>query len=143
MPNPRDEFATTIGADAVFKGEFRFQKGANLLGQVEGQIKSDGDLVIGEGAKLIGDAAVANLRLDGEVKGNLTATSKVQLSASAKLEGDLQTARLEVAEGAVLVGRCVIGVNGNGQARPATKPTSQPASAVTPAKGRSEAVIKK
>jgi len=64
------------------------------------------------------------------VKGNLTASNKVHLSASAKLEGDLQTARLEVAEGAVLVGRCTIGVNGTAKA--GNGPTkSAPASTVT------------
>ena len=38
---------------------------------------------------------------------------KVELTASARMEGDLSTARLEVAEGAVLVGRCMVGVNGH------------------------------
>lgn len=116
-----EEFSTTIGQDAEFKGQLRFEKGLQLLGKMEGEIESSGQLVIGEGALLAGDAKAGSIRLDGHVKGNLTAETKVQLSASAKLEGDLQTARLEVAEGAVLVGRCTIGVNGK-------KPTVQPSS---------------
>ena len=107
-----DEFSTTIGQDAVVKGQLQFEKGLRLLGKVEGEIDSEGQLLIGEGAKLTGDAKAGTIRLDGQVKGNLTANTKVHLSASARLEGDLQTARLEVAEGAVLVGRCSIGVNG-------------------------------
>ena len=114
-----EDFSTTIGEDAVFKGQLRFEKGLRLLGKVEGEIESSGQLVIGEGALLAGDAKAGTIRLDGQVKGNLTADTKVQLSASARLEGDLQTARLEVAEGAVLVGRCTIGVDGK-------KPTVQP-----------------
>lgn len=110
---PQDEeFSTTIGKDAHFKGQLLFEKGLRLLGKVDGEIESSGQLLIGEGAKLTGDAKAGTIRLDGQVKGNLTAESKVQLTASARLEGDLQTARLEVAEGAVLVGRCTIGVNG-------------------------------
>jgi len=112
MAGGNEDFTTTIGPDAVFKGELQFEKGVQLLGRLEGAVLSGGNLVIGEGAKLLGDAKAGTIRLDGEVKGNLHASNKVTLSASAKLEGDLQTARLEVAEGAVLVGRCQIGVNG-------------------------------
>ncbi len=114
MPSPNGEFSTTIGPDAIFKGELSFDKDLRLLGKVEGAIKSPGSLLIGDGATLEGDAKAGSIRLDGKVKGNLTADTKVHLSASARLEGDLHTARLEVAEGAVLVGLCSIGVNGSG-----------------------------
>lgn len=129
MAGGTEEFSTTIGPDAVFKGELQFEKGVQLLGRMEGAVLSGGHLVIGEGAKLLGDAKAGTIRLDGEVKGNLVASSKVSLSASAKLEGDLQTARLEVAEGAVLVGRCQIGVNGVPGGNGATK--QAPAANVT------------
>ena len=145
MAHPNEDFSTTIGPDAVFKGELRFEKGVKLLGKLEGEIASEGNLVIGEGAKLIGNAKVGAIRLDGEVKGNLEAASKVQLSASARLEGDLKTARLEVAEGAVLVGQCVIGVNGKAPVAEASKPmTSVPQHAQTPpAKPKVEQVQRK
>ena len=123
MASATEDFSTTIGPDAVFKGELRFEKGLNLLGKMEGEIVSEGNLLIGEGARLTGDAKAGIIRLDGEVKGNLSANTKVQLSATARLEGDLQTARLEVAEGAVLVGRCAIGTNGS----PPTPAPSKPA----------------
>jgi len=124
-----NEFSTTIGPDAIIKGQLHFEKGLQLLGKVEGEIESTGQLFIGDGAVLTGDAKAGTIRLDGKVKGNLTAESRVQLSASARLEGDLSTARLEVAEGAVLIGRCSIGVEGNGQAKaaPPTKPAAVPA----------------
>ena len=130
MATDNEDYSTTIGPDAVFKGELQFEKGVRLLGRMEGAILSGGHLMIGEGAKLLGDAKAGTIRVEGEVKGNLNASNKVHLSASAKLEGDLQTARLEVAEGAVLVGRCTIGVNGTAKA--GNGPTkSAPASTVT------------
>lgn len=117
MATSNEEFSTIIGADASIKGQLQFEKGLHLLGKVEGEIESGGQLVIGEGATLTGDAKAGTIRLDGQVKGNLSAETKVQLSASARLEGDLATARLEVAEGAVLIGRCTIGVEGNGKGK--------------------------
>ncbi len=123
-----EDYSTTIGPDAVFKGQLKFEKGLRLLGKFEGEINSHGQLVIGEGAILSGDAKADSIRLEGHVKGNLNADSKVQLSASAKLEGDLRTARLEVAEGAVLIGQCAIGVNGAQASDAAAKgvPSSAP-----------------
>ncbi len=128
MATANEEFSTTIGADASIKGQLQFEKGLRLLGKVEGEIENGGQLVIGEGATLTGDAQAGTIRLDGRVKGNLSAETKVQLSASARLEGDLATARLEVAEGAVLIGRCTIGVEGNGKS--SSTPVSKPVTSV-------------
>lgn len=127
MAEVNNEFPTTLGADAVFKGQLQFEKGVRLLGKFEGEISSEGQLVIAEGASLTGEVKAGAIRVDGQVKGNLTASGKVQLSASARLEGDLHTTKLEVAEGAVLVGRCVVGVNG--QVKPAidAKTVTRPA----------------
>ena len=41
MAQTNDEFSTTIGPDAVFKGELSFEKGLRLLGKFEGQIISE------------------------------------------------------------------------------------------------------
>lgn len=127
MADQNNEFPTTIGADAVFKGQLQFEKGVRLLGKFEGEITSEGQLIIADGASLTGEVKAASIQVDGQVKGNLTASGKVRLSASARLEGDLHTNRLEVAEGAILVGRCVVGVNGAAKpgvdAKTVTRPT--------------------
>ncbi len=107
-----DEYPTIIGPDAKFKGELSFEKGVKHLGQFEGTIESKGHLVIAEGAKLAGDVTAGSVDVQGDVRGNLNASGKVRLTNTAKLEGDLHTAKLEVQEGAVFVGRCVVGRNG-------------------------------
>ncbi len=134
MADSTNEFPTTLGADAVFKGQLSFEKGVRLLGKFEGEITSEGQLVVADGATLTGDVKAGTVRVDGQLKGNVNAHTKVQLSASARLEGDLQTQRLEVAEGAVLVGRCVVGTNGQAKPTLDAKPVSRPAQFVTPAK---------
>lgn len=116
MADSSGDFATVIGPDARFKGELEFEKGVRLLGRLEGHVTSKGDLLVAEGATLEGEVDAGNVRIDGEVHGNLRATGKIHLSASAKLQGDLHTARLEVADGAVFVGHCVVGPNGSPKA---------------------------
>ncbi len=129
MAGTNDDHSTVIGPDAHLKGELEFEKGAKLLGSLEGQVITKGDFVVAEGAKLEGQVQAGTIRLDGEVHGNLQATEKIQLSASARLEGDLQTTRLEVADGAVFVGRCVVGPNGS--AGPSDKAAGRPGMART------------
>jgi len=107
-----NEYPTILGADALFKGQLEFEKGLRLLGKFEGEISKGGQLLVADGASLQGDVKAHSIRIDGLVKGNLDASAKVQLTASARVEGDVHAARLEVAEGAVLVGRCMVGVNG-------------------------------
>src|SRR3972149_520086 len=136
MTDATNEFPTTLGADAVFKGQLQFEKGVKLLGRFDGEISSEGQLVIADGATLTGDVKAGSVRVDGQVKGNLNATTKVQLSASARLEGDVQTQRLEVAEGAVLVGRCVVGVNGHPKSTSDVRSVSRPAELIPTAKSR-------
>jgi len=136
MAETHNEFPTVLGEDAVFKGELRFEKGMKLLGKFEGQITSDGQMVVAEGAALIGDAKAGTIKIEGQVKGNIHAATKIQLSASARLEGDLQTQRLEVAEGAVLIGRCVVGVNGQSKGGD-HKIVTRPVETVAPQKPKS------
>jgi cytoskeletal protein CcmA (bactofilin family) len=137
MADSGADFPTTLGADASFKGQLQFEKGARLLGKFEGEVATKGQFVIAEGASFAGEARSGNVRVEGSVKGNLTADGKVQLTASARLEGDITAARLEVAEGAVLNGRCTVGTKG-GTPSGATKPVSAPVEEVAP-KGRQPA----
>lgn len=103
------EYPTIIGPDAIFKGELSFEKGVRILGKFEGKIATKGELHVAEGARVSADIEAGIIQVEGQVKGNLTASGKVQLKSSAKLEGDLRTARLEVVDGAVFVGNCVVG----------------------------------
>lgn len=136
MTDSKGDFPTILGPDAVFKGQLQFEKGVRLQGRFEGEITSDGELLVEEGATLTGDVKAGTIRVDGQIKGNIHANAKVQLTASARVEGDVQAARLEVAEGAVLIGRCMVGVNGKIDAPTATRTVSAPPGSVTPGKSK-------
>ncbi|MCP4245437.1 MAG: polymer-forming cytoskeletal protein [bacterium] len=126
MAEGNGDYGTVLGPDAHFKGEMQFEKGARLLGSFEGQVLTKGDFLVAEGASLQGEVDAGSIKLDGEVHGNLKASGKIQLSASAKLEGDLHTARLEVADGAIFIGHCVVGPNGKGAQKPDAKVAARP-----------------
>lgn len=115
MADSDADYPTIIGADAVFRGHLEFEKGLRLLGTFDGEVNSKGQFVVAKGAKMTGEVHVGTILVEGDVKANLIADSKVHLSASGRLEGDIEAARLEVAEGAVLIGKCTVGTNGRKQ----------------------------
>ncbi len=72
-------------------------------------METTGNVLVAEGANLQGEIKASDVNVDGQIRGNINATGKVRLSSSANMEGDLVVSRLEVAEGAVFIGRCMVG----------------------------------
>jgi cytoskeletal protein CcmA (bactofilin family) len=103
------EFPTTIGPDASFKGELTFEKGLRLQGKFEGKITSPGRLHVAREAKMQADVEAGAIIVEGEVRGNLTATDRIELKQSARYEGDLVSSKLVVEEGAVFSGHVNVG----------------------------------
>lgn len=104
--NPGSE--TILASDAVFKGEIAFEGTLRIDGKFEGKMNSKGRLTVGKGAQVAAEVIVASAAIDGVMKGNIVAGERVELASSAQLLGDVRATRLIVAEGATLVGNCVI-----------------------------------
>ncbi|HEY0008604.1 MAG TPA: polymer-forming cytoskeletal protein [Tepidisphaeraceae bacterium] len=109
MADNNNEFPTTIGPDATFKGELTFEKGLRLQGKFEGRIHTAGRLHIAKEARLQADVEAGSIIVEGEVKGNFSASDKVELKNTARYEGDLQASKLVVDEGASLIGHIQVG----------------------------------
>jgi cytoskeletal protein CcmA (bactofilin family) len=128
------EFPTTIGADASFKGEMSFEKGLRLMGRFEGKMTTPGRLHVAREAKMQADVEAGAIIVEGDVRGNLTASDRIELKQTARYEGDLVTAKLVVDEGAVFSGHVTVGPDavkggarpGGGIPRPGNLPPPQP-----------------
>jgi cytoskeletal protein CcmA (bactofilin family) len=103
------EFPTTIGADASFKGELTFEKGLRLMGRFEGKMTTPGRLHVAREAKMQADVEAGAIIVEGDVRGNLTASDRIELKQTARYEGDLVAAKLVVDEGAVFSGHVTVG----------------------------------
>src|SRR4051812_20109726 len=103
------DFSTTLGPDAVFKGELSFDKGLRLHGRLEGKITTPGRLHIAKEAKMQADVEAGAIIVEGDVHGNLSASDRIELKQSARYEGDLRASKLVVDEGAVFSGHVSVG----------------------------------
>ncbi len=120
-----------LSSDVEIKGTVKFTNDLVVDGKIEGEIFSDGNLTIGENARIKAEVKTATVIVYGKVHGNLTATDRVELKSSAEVVGDIKAKTLSIEAGAIFVGKSTVGT-------PAQSPAQSPAPAQTtvPATGK-------
>lgn len=114
-----------LSTDVEIKGTVKFTNDLVVDGKIEGEIQSDGNLTVGENARLKAEIKTATVVVYGKVHGNLTATDRVELKSSAEVVGDIKAKTLSIEAGAIFVGKSTVGT-------PANLPAAAPAKAATP-----------
>ena len=94
--------------NAHIKGNLTFSGDLTFNGTLEGQIFSDGNLIIGVTGRVSGEISAKTVCLLGEVKGNITVEERCQLRAGCSLTGDLNAPRLLIEEGATFLGSSTV-----------------------------------
>lgn len=123
-----------LSSDVEIKGSVKFTNDLVIDGKIEGNISSEGNLTIGENARIKAEISTATIIVYGKVHGNLTATDRVELKASAEVVGDIKAKTLSIEAGAIFVGKSTVGTpaQGAGQAAPAAASTAaKPATSST------------
>ncbi|MDD2689017.1 MAG: polymer-forming cytoskeletal protein [Candidatus Omnitrophica bacterium] len=98
----------TLDVDASMQGSLIFRDPVNLRinGKFEGTLETKGNLTIGQAAMVTADIVGDNIIIGGRIKGKITAKERLTLLPTSIIEGDIFPAKLNIAEGAVLEGRC-------------------------------------
>ncbi len=99
-----------LDVDAAMQGSLSFKDPVNLRinGKFEGNLETKGNLTIGSTASVFADIVGDNVIVGGRVKGRITAKERLTLLPTAIVEGDIYPAKLNIAEGAILEGRCLM-----------------------------------
>jgi cytoskeletal protein CcmA (bactofilin family) len=99
-----------LGAGTRYEGKLFFDGRVRIDGDFEGEVLSEGLLVIGEGATVKGTVRVATLIVcGGTVEAVIHASELVEIHAAARVRGDIHTPALFIDKGAVFDGSCVMG----------------------------------
>lgn len=110
-PEPSDkteahEIHSILGPESSFDGKLAFRGTVRIDGRFQGEIRADGNLIIGQDAKLVANAHVGHLVVYGEVEGDLHATQGIEIHASAKVRGNISAPQIMVEKGALFEGSC-------------------------------------
>jgi len=91
---------TEIVGDIISEGDFRID------GKIEGNIKTNGKLIIGKEGYISGTIDCANADIEGTVSGKLTCTGTLSLKSTAVIEGEVFLEKLAVEPGATFNASC-------------------------------------
>ena len=105
----RSEEATVISKGVKIEGKLSCSGNIRLDGEVQGDISSEGVVIIGENGKVNGQINADSITIGGRVAGTVRAKDKVVLEAKANLKGDIVTKILSVDAGAVFNGNTKMG----------------------------------
>ncbi len=97
-------FETVLGANSTLKGDLKCQGNLRLDGTFEGTLQIEGNVLIGETAKITADVSAKNVSVAGAVRGNVSG-KKVQLLRTARVWGDISATAISTEEGAFIDGK--------------------------------------
>ena len=109
--NSTHDEITIITSGCHFNGKLFCRGSSRIAGKIEGQIVSEGSLIVEEGAEITADVKAEEIILQGRFTGSLEASSRVELTGTSYFEGDLKTPSLIVQEGATFNGNSTMGNN--------------------------------
>jgi len=99
---------TIIGASVKVKGNFHGQGNIVIEGALEGSLKTNANIFIGEKAKVIANVESQDLVVNGEIRGNVKAKNYLSLGGTAKITGDISYSEMSMEKGAIINGQLLL-----------------------------------
>ena len=104
LPQPAVGFDTVLGSNSVLEGTFQSNANVRLDGTFSGALEINGNILVGETAKIKADINARNISIAGAVRGNITG-KKVQVLRTGRVWGDIRATALTTEEGAFIDGK--------------------------------------
>ncbi len=98
--NREGHAVTIITSGCHFAGKLYCRGSSRIGGKIEGEIISEGLLIIEDGAVIQAHVKGEEVIVQGEVEGTVTASKRLELAPTGRLHGQIETSLLSVKEGA-------------------------------------------
>ena len=103
-----DEPETTLGEGVSFKGQLSFRRLLRIDGSFEGELISDGKLLVGPKGSVKSNINMREAVIEGTVQGNITVQERLELRGDAEVHGNIIAKYLSVDEGVTLIGSVTV-----------------------------------
>jgi len=97
-----------VGKGVKFKGIISYKGTIRIDGELEGEIQTDGTLLIGEDAHISANINAGTIICSGRLTGDVKAIERIKLHSPAVLTGSIDTPAMTMEEGAQLNGPCAM-----------------------------------
>ena len=105
-----DDNITLLAKGVVLKGEIHVEGTVRIDGRLDGDIQTNGHVIIGEDGLVQGTITAGTIVSSGRIKAKVTAKERIQLLKTSMLIGEVLTPILLMEEGAKLQGATDMGV---------------------------------
>ena len=98
-PVPSEAVIAFIGKGVAFKGVISYAGTVRIDGSLDGEIQTEGGLIVGPEAVITAKISAASVVSEGTITGDIIATERITLLAPAVIQGSLKTPVLSIEEG--------------------------------------------
>jgi len=98
--------SSIIGREAEFKGALIDKESLRIDGKFEGEIQTEGSIIIGKDAVVQAKIKAKSVSIGGKVIGDIDCEERIELSSTGSLEGKVKASDLTIAEGGFFNGEC-------------------------------------
>lgn len=104
-----DKVISIIGPGMHIVGDCDTTDTIRIEGRIEGSVRAEKAVVVGEGGRVNGDIQTQDAVIAGMVKGALDVDSRLELKETCVIDGEIRATRLKLDEGGVVTGTVSIG----------------------------------
>ncbi len=98
---------TIIGKGTTVHGNMHINGFIRLDGDIDGNLETDGNVIIGDGARLRGDVKAKSVIVGGIVVGSILAQESIKVLAGAVVLGDIISRKVQIEDMTTFNGRCI------------------------------------
>jgi len=95
---------TIIGESVIVEGEFNGHGNIVIEGKLNGNIKTDGHILIGDKAEINANIESSSAFISGKVTGNVKVNNSIDIAKSASIQGDIEAKSIAVEAGSRING---------------------------------------
>lgn len=96
-----------INRATVFVGKYiGCQETLIIEGRLEGEVQTDGNVVVALGGEANADLKAGNIHNFGAIKGNMKVKERLEIRNTGRVDGDVSYKILDISEGGTLNGKC-------------------------------------
>ncbi|MCF8061389.1 MAG: polymer-forming cytoskeletal protein [Deltaproteobacteria bacterium] len=106
MKKKQNEINAFLGRDTEFEGKLAFTGAVRIDGRFQGEILTEGTLIVGESASIESDIHASHIIVSGEIRGNIVADDRIEIHAPGKVYGNIHAPVVVIDEGVVFEGHC-------------------------------------
>ena len=96
---------TIIGPSIKVKGNFQGKGNIVIEGMIEGSVKTQSNLYIGNDSRVVANIESLDASIHGEIHGNIKSRGYLSIGENAKIFGDIEYNEISIEKGAVINGQ--------------------------------------